>query len=491
MKEIRDILAAFAQNRDQPLALATLVRACGSSYRRPGARMLITAAGKTVGTLSGGCLEEEVARRAQDVLATGQPVRLNFDTRLRYGCNGAIEVLVESVHPALLESLAAAQRDRRALTIATIFENEESLGSRVLSSLDNPPPGAFCQTIRPALRLLLIGEGPDSAALRALAAALGWELTEVEEASALPDDFDDRTAAIVKTHNYGRDYAALEKLLPLGLRYVALLGPRLRRDQLLHSLLETGLEMRSQLFSPAGLDLGAESPEEIALAIVAEIQTVFAEASAESLREWKRPIHPARRIACRAGVKIGAVILAAGASSRLGQPKQLLEYHGETLVRRVARAALDAGCRPVALVLGAVREKIAVTVRDLELTILPNDAWERGMGTSIRLGVAALRDCDALFLLASDQPMVSPDLLRELIATQNETQKPMAASAYTGTIGVPALFTRACFAQLLALGDVSGAKALLLARPDEVASVPFAAGAVDIDTPGDYRTLLG
>ncbi len=194
--------------------------------------------------------------------------------------------------PALLEHLAAAQRNRRECLIATIFEDSASLGSRLLASPDEAPSGAFLQSIPPPLRLLLIGEGPDSPALRGLAAVLGWEIVETEEAAALPNDFDQWTAAVIKTHNYGRDYAALEKLLPLGLPYVALLGPRLRRDQLLHTLLETGLEVRSQLFSPAGLDLGAESPEQIALAIVAEIQSVFAAASAQSLREWKRPIHP-------------------------------------------------------------------------------------------------------------------------------------------------------------------------------------------------------
>ncbi len=292
MKEIRDILLEGERRRGQPLVLATLVRARGSSYRRPGARMLITSDGHTVGALSGGCLEDEVAVRAQKVFATGQPRLLSFDTRLRYGCHGAIEVLLEKLPPELLEQFAAAQRRRCACHIATTFENTSSLGSRLLARPEEAPPGAFLQTIPPPLRLLLIGEGPDSAALRGLAAVLGWEIFETEEASTLPHDLDQRTAAIVKTHNYGRDYAALEKLLPLGLRYVALLGPRLRRDQLLHTLLETGLEIRSQLFSPAGLDLGAESPEQIALAIVAEIQTVFAEASAESLREWKRAIHP-------------------------------------------------------------------------------------------------------------------------------------------------------------------------------------------------------
>ena len=292
VKEITDILKAFERRRGEPLALATLVRARGSSYRRPGARLLITADGRTVGALSGGCLEEEVAVRAQEVFATGQPLLLHFDTRLRYGCNGAIEVLVENAEPELLAQLAAAQRRRRECLIATTFENSASLGSRLLASPEEAPPGAFLQTIPPPLRLLLIGDGPDSPALRGLAAVLGWEIVETEEAAALPNDLDQWTAAVIKTHNYGRDYAALETLLPLGLPYVALLGPRLRRDQLLHTLLETGLEVRSQLFSPAGLDLGAEAPEQIALAIVAEIQSVFAAASAQSLREWKRPIHP-------------------------------------------------------------------------------------------------------------------------------------------------------------------------------------------------------
>ncbi|MGI8957109.1 MAG: XdhC family protein [Chthoniobacterales bacterium] len=291
MKEIRDILREGERRRGQPLVLATLVMARGSSYRRPGARLLIAPDQTTVGALSGGCLEEEVALRAQEVFATGQPLLLNFDTRLRYGCNGAIEVLLEKLNPVLLEQLAIDQRQRRETHFATTFENSTSLGSRVITHPADAQPGTFLQTIPPSLRLLLIGDGPDSAALRGLTAVLGWEIFETEEASALPDDFDRWTAVIIKTHNYGRDYAALEKLLPLGLRYVALLGPRLRRDQLLHTLLETGLQVRSRLFSPAGLDLGAESPEQIALAIVAEIQTVFAEASAESLREWKRPIH--------------------------------------------------------------------------------------------------------------------------------------------------------------------------------------------------------
>jgi xanthine dehydrogenase accessory factor len=286
VKELREILAAFARRRGERLALATLVRARGSSYRRPGARMLIAADRSFVGTLSRGCLEEEVALRAQEVLDDGAPVQITFDTRLRYGCNGAIDIFIEKIRPEFLLGIGKAIEERRSCIAVT-----DSLGSSLLGDLASAPPEAFVQEIHPPLQLVLVGEGPDNPALRALAQTLGWELREAEEAAALPNEFDDWTAAIVKTHNYGRDYAALRKLLPLGLRYLALLGPRRRRDQLLHALLEEGVPMRSELFAPAGLDLGAEGPEQIALAMVAEIQAVFAGAEAESLRERKAPIH--------------------------------------------------------------------------------------------------------------------------------------------------------------------------------------------------------
>jgi xanthine/CO dehydrogenase XdhC/CoxF family maturation factor len=291
MKEIDAIITAFERRRDEPLALATLVRARGSSYRRPGARMLVAQDGTMVGVLSGGCLEEEVATRALDVIKTGVPTLLGFDTRLRYGCNGAIEIFVERISPAFLDGIAASLRSRNECIVATNFEDSDSLGSTFLSSSEQAASGAFVQTINPALQLFLIGQGPDSAALRGFAAILGWEVIETEEATTLPDKLDEWTAAIVKTHNYGRDYAALAKLLPMGLRYLALLGPRLRRDQLLHALHDAGVARRSELFAPAGLHIGAESPEEIALAVVAEIQTTFFGTKPESLRRRKAPIH--------------------------------------------------------------------------------------------------------------------------------------------------------------------------------------------------------
>ncbi len=291
MKEVCEIIFEFEKRCGEKLALATLVRAHGSSYRRPGARMLVATDRSTIGVLSGGCLEEEVAECAQEVIATGAPRLLSFDTRLRYGCNGTIEILIESAPHQLLDELGAALRERRACQVATQFENSNLLGSRLLAPEEETEPGAFVQTITPPLRLLLIGEGPDSAPLREFGRTLGWQVIETEEAAALPNEFDAWTAAIVKTHNYGRDYAALARLLPLGLRYVALLGPRRRRDQLFHALADAGVPIRSELFAPAGLDIGAESPEEIALAMVTEIQATFMGGDTDSLRARRDPIH--------------------------------------------------------------------------------------------------------------------------------------------------------------------------------------------------------
>jgi len=292
MKEIVDILREWERCRGQPLALATLVRAQGSSYRRPGARMLVCPDGTTAGSLSGGCLEEEVARCAFDVLRTGAPSLMSFDTRLRFGCNGTIEIFVEAVREDFLAEIAANVGERRACRTATLFAGgEDTLGSRVLSPEEETPVGAFVQDLPPPIQLIIFGDGPDSAPLRSFAGILGWRVLEADQASDLPMRADEWTAAIVKSHNYGRDFAALQHLLQLNLRYVGLLGPRKRRDQLVNALLDAGGSVDSELFAPAGFDLGAETPEEIALAIISEIQSVFAEAGGESLRDRRASIH--------------------------------------------------------------------------------------------------------------------------------------------------------------------------------------------------------
>src|SRR5688572_2381373 len=195
MKEIRDIIREWERHDGQPLALATLVRAKGSSYRRPGARMLICPDGTTVGSLSGGCLEEEVARRAFEVMHSGTPSLMSFDTRLRFGCNGSIDVFVEAVPGSVLAQLAAHFKARRICRTVTRFEGkEEQLGTRLLALDEQVQAGVFLQKIEPPIQLVIFGDGPDSIPLRAFADVLGWDVIEVDQAEDLPSRLDARSA---------------------------------------------------------------------------------------------------------------------------------------------------------------------------------------------------------------------------------------------------------------------------------------------------------
>ncbi len=193
---------------------------------------------------------------------------------------------------------------------------------------------------------------------------------------------------------------------------------------------------------------------------------------------------------------VAAVVLAAGGSSRLGQPKQLLIFRGETLIRRAVRVAAEAECAPIVVVVGETREAIE---RNLDIhgqeglarpTVIENEDWQRGIGTSIRCGLEQLpKDVDAAVLLTCDQPFLDASIVRQLIGAHEETDKPIVASSYANTVGVPALFDRSCFNALLALPDATGAKAFILAKRGDVAPIPFARGEIDIDTPEDLRRL--
>jgi molybdenum cofactor cytidylyltransferase len=187
---------------------------------------------------------------------------------------------------------------------------------------------------------------------------------------------------------------------------------------------------------------------------------------------------------------IGAIILAAGESSRLGRPKQLLTFRGETLVGRAVRAAVESGCDPVVVVTGKLDEAIRDALRSSSALVVTNPGWQRGLGTSIHRGMQEIADSvDSLVILASDQPFVDASVIRALISAQEESARPIAACKYANTLGVPALFARSCFETLLALPAAAGAKSLLASRAEELVAIEFELGAVDIDTPEDLGRL--
>ena len=192
--------------------------------------------------------------------------------------------------------------------------------------------------------------------------------------------------------------------------------------------------------------------------------------------------------------KVGAIILAAGASSRLGQPKQLLQFRNQTLLRRMIDAATSGGCSPVAVVVGAERDRVMAELKETKELLIENGTWQRGIGNSIRAGLRGLLnaypDVGAVILLACDQPLVDASVITGLIAKHAETGKPIIASGYAQTLGIPALFARNYFDELFVLDDDAGAKQVILDHGGDVAEYAFPDGAIDIDTAADYDQFV-
>jgi molybdenum cofactor cytidylyltransferase len=177
-----------------------------------------------------------------------------------------------------------------------------------------------------------------------------------------------------------------------------------------------------------------------------------------------------------------ALLLAAGASRRLGRPKQLERIDGEPLLRRAARAALEAGFHPVLVVLGSERERVLGALEGLDVAPVFNPLWEEGMASGLRLGVAALPPGAAgVLLLVCDQVALDPGILRRLRAAFDEHPERPAACAYGGTVGVPAILPSASFPALALLRGDTGARALL--RTGAISQVPWPEGVQDLDGP--------
>jgi molybdenum cofactor cytidylyltransferase len=190
---------------------------------------------------------------------------------------------------------------------------------------------------------------------------------------------------------------------------------------------------------------------------------------------------------------VGLIVLAAGGSRRLGQPKQLLSYQGKSLIRHTVDCAIASVCDPIVVVVGAYADKVRSEVGDLAVSVVENPNWSMGLSTSIRLGVQFLQQyklpLDAAILTLCDQPFLTSQLINQLVNTHQTTQQAIVATHYADTLGVPALFTAPVWNKLHELEGDRGAKALIQQCPKEaIASIPFVQGDVDIDTWEDWRS---
>jgi xanthine dehydrogenase accessory factor len=366
MTELDSIYAAWQESslRGESGVLATVVRVEGSTYRRAGARLLLTSGGRRIGSVSGGCLEADLVKKAWWLTQGGRAVVRKYDTSVEgeiaqefgMGCNGVIHVLLERLETGLVSPLSmvpAVEQKRRPGFLATVIESRNNSSVQVGERWARFPDGAvqtnltsrsviqyvesaynavagkpqalvyehadgsldlFCEQLLPTLRLLVFGAGDDAIPMVRLAKFMGYEVSVLDGRSHLarPDRFpgakqvavtqpenvlagiepDDWTAAVVMSHSYAQDLLTLEALARWRLPYLGVLGPRNRTERLLAEAAHVALdELEAALHSPVGLDIGADGAEQIALAVIAEIQSVLNRRGGGRLREKAGPLH--------------------------------------------------------------------------------------------------------------------------------------------------------------------------------------------------------
>jgi len=373
MKEIREIINAYnkARKNEKRLALATLVHLNGSSYRRPGARMIVDEEGQLTGAISGGCLEGDALRKAVFCIHTQIPKLVVYDTSdeedatigIQLGCSGIIQVLFEPIdendplNP--IELLKKAVHKRQNTVLVTLYAPQIKKGDTVGTSmlledsgefhnnssfqfvpetlmqdiketltikkssfksynLNDNTFNAFLSFISPPISLIIVGAGNDAIPLQSIAETLGWEVTivdgrhtyaKIERFSSAcqiivskPEKvlqqipIDEKSVFVLMTHNYNYDYAILKALLDKNIPYIGALGPKKKLDNMITDLKAENIFLNERqkniLYGPVGLELGAETPAEIALSITAEIMSVMHNKKGGSLRNLLTEIHP-------------------------------------------------------------------------------------------------------------------------------------------------------------------------------------------------------
>ena len=338
--ELKNIFEAFAvaQKDDVKAVLVTLVHVDGSSYRRTGVRMLVLENGQMIGAVSGGCVEKEVYRQSLQVFRIDKPRMMIYDGRYRLGCEGLMYILLEIFHPGkeLVSSFCKCLETRESFKFISLYDRKEGwtsgIGSRIKfafgkefpvsdinteDAYDNAaPPFTFSQIMPPCFKLVIIGAEYDAVQLCLMASINGWDVTVVTSLkdpktklnfpgvakilAISPDEIfsinlDMETAVVLMTHNFAKDLNYLLALSNENFAYLGILGPAVRKEKLLADLLDYSLELEpaflNKIHGPAGLNIGAETPQEIAISIISEILSVVREQAPISLNKKEGGIH--------------------------------------------------------------------------------------------------------------------------------------------------------------------------------------------------------
>ena len=338
--EFKNCINSFKKANQKGLktVMATLVALEGSSYRKPGVRMLLTEDGTMTGALSGGCVEKEIFRQSESVFRTNQPKMMTYDGRYRLGCEGTLYILIEPFLPddALLQAFEKSAEERKAFHIQTTYAKQEGVnadwgslitfdkknGFAFSKTVHREPKGSstsliFEQQLEPCFRLLIVGAEHDAVQLCLMASVLGWEVVIVTPAASAKtiSDFpglhqllklepnelqlkevNQQTAIVLMTHSYAKDLQYLLALKDTRPAYIGLVGAIKRGRKLTNDLVEHYPELEEdfldKIYSPAGLNIGAETPQEIALSICSEILSLTRQQKPDFMKNKRTQLSP-------------------------------------------------------------------------------------------------------------------------------------------------------------------------------------------------------
>jgi len=335
--ELKKIIQHAIINQQKGLknVLASVVFLEGSSYRKPGVRMLISEDLSTVGAVSGGCVEKEIIHRTKSVFLDNQAKIITYDGRYRLGCEGILYILIEPfyIENEFLNQFSKALKNRESIEINSFFiKNDDAIGNfgsqcvfqhqethsfyEKFTLQTKNEISLFTQILKPAFRLLIIGGEHDAVKLCKIAANIGWEIdviTSTKDPKMLTDfpgansvigetpetiqfeNIEENTAIVIMNHSYVQDLKYVMQLSNYQPKYIGILGAPKRGERLFNELFELKPDLNPDfldaIYTPAGLHLGAQTPEEIAVSIIAEIMSVFNKKEPFSLRNLKGKIH--------------------------------------------------------------------------------------------------------------------------------------------------------------------------------------------------------
>lgn len=333
--ELKDIIKQATINQQKGLknVLASVVHLEGSSYRKPGVRMLISEDLNSVGAVSGGCVEKEIIQRSKSVFLDNKPKVITYDGRYRLGCEGVLYILIEPffISEEFLNTFLLAVSKRETLKIESYYTKQDeafgNFGSKITLNNKNifsfsdgfiPQKNdeTYIQILKPAFKLIIIGGEHDAVKLCTLASTLGWEIdivTSAKDTKQLSDfpgansvigdspetvrfsEIEENLAIVIMNHSYVQDLKYVVKLSEYNPKYIGILGAPKRRERLFNKLFEFVPDITDEflesIYTPAGLHIGAQTPEEIALSIIAEILSVIRNKEPFSLRKISGKIH--------------------------------------------------------------------------------------------------------------------------------------------------------------------------------------------------------